>query len=150
MWGGIKDHRDYKTACSSGTGDRPLWTISKREDRQSLQKTETGKVVPLRPWTGPEGSRRLKKNSNDTIGNRTRDLQTYSAVPKPNEPPRNPIHVKNQLLLSDSNKICIFSTLFFEKYSNTKCQENPSMRAELFRVDGRTNMTKPMSLFALL
>jgi hypothetical protein len=32
------------------------------------------------------------KNSNDTIGNRTRDLPPWSAVPKPTAPPRAPIH----------------------------------------------------------
>jgi hypothetical protein len=30
------------------------------------------------------------KNSDDTIGNRTRDLTACSAVPQPNEPPRAP------------------------------------------------------------
>jgi hypothetical protein len=30
------------------------------------------------------------KNSNDTIGNQTRDLPTCSAVPQPNVPPRTP------------------------------------------------------------
>ena len=30
------------------------------------------------------------KNSNDTIGNRTRDLLTCSAVPQPTAPPRAP------------------------------------------------------------
>ena len=30
------------------------------------------------------------KNSNDTIGNRTRDLPACSAVPQPTEPPRDP------------------------------------------------------------
>ena len=34
--GGIKDHRDYKTACSSGTGDRLFYTSSKREESHSL------------------------------------------------------------------------------------------------------------------
>ena len=31
------------------------------------------------------------KNSNDAIGNRTRDLPTYSAVPQPTATPRTPI-----------------------------------------------------------
>ena len=30
------------------------------------------------------------KNSNDTIGNRTRDLPAFSAVPQPTAPPRAP------------------------------------------------------------
>jgi len=29
-------------------------------------------------------------NSNDTIGNRTRDLPAFNAVPQPNVPPRAP------------------------------------------------------------
>jgi len=30
------------------------------------------------------------KNSDDTIGNRNRDLPIYNAVPQPNAPPRAP------------------------------------------------------------
>ena len=33
------------------------------------------------------------KNSSDTIGNRTRDLPTGSAVPQPTAPPRAPLHI---------------------------------------------------------
>jgi hypothetical protein len=39
------------------------------------------------------------KNSNDTIGNRTRDLPACSAVPQPTAPPRAPRN------MSTSNKI---------------------------------------------
>ena len=35
----------------------------------------------------------MKNSSNDTIGNRTRDLLTCSAVPQPTAPPRSPLHV---------------------------------------------------------
>jgi len=35
------------------------------------------------------------KSSNDTIGNRTRDLPVFSAVPQPTAPPRDPPHVCN-------------------------------------------------------
>ena len=34
------------------------------------------------------------KNSNDTIGNRTRDLPTCSAVPQPTALPRTPKHTR--------------------------------------------------------
>ena len=34
------------------------------------------------------------KNSNDTIGNRTRDLPACSAVPQPTAPPRAPVYGK--------------------------------------------------------
>jgi hypothetical protein len=34
------------------------------------------------------------KNSNDTIGNRNRDLPAYSAVPQPTTPPRAPNNVR--------------------------------------------------------
>ena len=33
------------------------------------------------------------KNSSDTIGNRTRDLPTCSAVPQPTAPPRTPLYI---------------------------------------------------------
>jgi hypothetical protein len=36
------------------------------------------------------------KNSNDIIGNRTRDLPASSAVPQPIAPPRGPKHVGNR------------------------------------------------------
>jgi len=47
------------------------------------------------PSSGPQVSRRLRrivaiKNSNDTIGNRTRDYPACTAVPQPTEPPRSP------------------------------------------------------------
>jgi len=32
----MKDGRDYPTACSSGTSDRLLYTVSKREEGHSL------------------------------------------------------------------------------------------------------------------
>ena len=38
------------------------------------------------------------KKSNDTIGNRTRDLPTCSAVPQPTAPPRAPIHIYSCVL----------------------------------------------------
>jgi hypothetical protein len=45
------------------------------------------------------------KNANDTIGNRTRDLPTYSAVPQPTAPPRAP----------DITSIILFFTLYSTK-----------------------------------
>ena len=36
------------------------------------------------------------KNSNDTIGNRTRDLPACSAVPQPNAPPRDRVFIINE------------------------------------------------------
>jgi hypothetical protein len=38
------------------------------------------------------------KNSDDTIGNRTRDLPACSAVPQPTEPPRAPFHISTSQL----------------------------------------------------
>jgi len=37
------------------------------------------------------------KNSNDTIGNRTRDLLAFSAVPQPTAPPRAPYYFEVHL-----------------------------------------------------
>jgi hypothetical protein len=44
------------------------------------------------------------KNSNDTIGNRTRDLPACSAVPKPTEPPRAQLNCPKTQLHSDVTK----------------------------------------------
>jgi hypothetical protein len=38
------------------------------------------------------------KNSNDTIGNRTRDLPTFSAVPQPTALPRPPLYCSTTVL----------------------------------------------------
>jgi hypothetical protein len=38
------------------------------------------------------------KNSNDTIGNRTRDLQVCSAVPQPTAPPRTKLHRRGRAM----------------------------------------------------
>jgi len=81
-----------------------------------LSAHEFGKVVrrthwpPLPPWNIPgtyfcgrlsrsqghsaAGMIISMKNSNDTIGNRTRDLPACSAVPQPTAPPRASIYIK--------------------------------------------------------
>jgi len=45
------------------------------------------------------------KNSNDTIGNRTRDLPTFSAVPQPTAPPRAPYSLVGKYNLFDGTDI---------------------------------------------
>ena len=40
------------------------------------------------------------KNSSDTIGYRTHDLPTSSAVPQPTAPPRAPTTTKDQLIIT--------------------------------------------------
>ena len=51
---------------------------------------------------GHSAAGRMSKNSNDTIGNRTRDLPACSAVPQPTAPPRvprkNPLYPLNRKL----------------------------------------------------
>ena len=42
------------------------------------------------------------KNSNDTIGNRTRDLLTCSAMPQPTAPPRSPLEKVQRLIMSEA------------------------------------------------
>ena len=46
------------------------------------------------------------KNSNDTIGNRTRDLPTCSAVPQPAAPPRTPLLLPLQELFRKGISKC--------------------------------------------
>ena len=47
------------------------------------------------------------KNSNDTIGNRARDLPTCNAVPQQTAPPRAPLEINNQIKLRP-NKLTFF------------------------------------------
>jgi len=46
------------------------------------------------------------KNSNDTIGNRTRDLPACSAMPQPTAPPRIPIMIYIALLNAGVFRVC--------------------------------------------
>jgi hypothetical protein len=51
------------------------------------------------------------KNSNDTIGNRTRDLPACSTVPQPTAPPRTPGVLSVQPNLEDK---CLFLFVYFD------------------------------------
>ena len=46
------------------------------------------------------------KNFNDTIGNRTRDLQTCSAVPQPTAPPLGVYYIRQRLILKYVGRNC--------------------------------------------
>jgi len=53
------------------------------------------------------------KNSNDTIGNRTRDLPACSAVPQPTAPPRAPLaYVLHCIYIASSSVIQITGSDF--------------------------------------
>ena len=88
------------------------------------------------------------KNSNDTIGNWTRDLPTCSAVPQPNALPRAPVFMWSTCYFRHILMKLELSRQIFEKYSNVKFHSNPFNRSLLFytRKEGRThrriNMTK--------
>jgi hypothetical protein len=47
----------------------------------------------------------IMKNSNDIIGNRTRDLPACSSVPQPTASPRSAIHVSNSNILSPDRTV---------------------------------------------
>ena len=47
-------------------------------------------LISVRSWVNPRAIVPMK-NSNDNIGNRTRDLPACSAVPQPTAPPRTPV-----------------------------------------------------------
>ena len=53
------------------------------------------------------------KNSNDTIGNRTRDLPICSAVPQPTAPPRAPTHRHMVMKLRMSGAISLIHPYVF-------------------------------------
>jgi len=65
------------------------------------------------------GSIMSMKNSNDTIGNRTRDLPTCSAVPQPTAPP-------DVYSCPIATKLEFSRHIFEKKHSNIKLHENPS------------------------
>ena len=50
------------------------------------------------------------KNTTDTIGNRTRDLPTLSAVPQPTAPPYAPFTSRSFIYLLLFNKALVYAT----------------------------------------
>ena len=72
----------------------------------NLTALRTGSLYPLPRYSfvnrlirtqghNAAGGIKSVKNSNDPIGNRTRDLPAYNAVPQPSTPPRTPISEDN-------------------------------------------------------
>jgi len=62
------------------------------------------------------------KNSNDTIGNRTRDLPACSAVPQPNVPPRAPTcRNTRRIVVGVSQYQKVATVLFFVIISSQQC-----------------------------
>ena len=65
------------------------------------------------------------KNSNDTIGNRTRDLSTCSAVPQPNAPPRALQYISTKLHSTDRRGWKAFENVC-SSFTGNKTTENYS------------------------
>jgi len=63
------------------------------------------------------------KNSSVTIGNRTRDLSTSSAVPQPNEPPRTlpPTSTESKNEWSYTYMVYLRTTLYIHLALHTPC-----------------------------
>ena len=62
----------------------------------------------------------LMKNSNDTIGNRTRDLPSCSAVPQPIAPPRT---LTNNGSCSNTKNVSTLCKLLCERFAHVKLKE---------------------------
>ena len=61
------------------------------QNMKVLSALPTGRLISVRGWVDSRAGRIMSmKNSNDPVGNRTRDLPACSAVPEPTAPPRAP------------------------------------------------------------
>ena len=78
------------------------------------------------------------KNSNETIGNRTRDLPACSAVPTPTAPPRTPKSKLYQLNLYDSTDYRLY--LYITRISG-------SFRRSTIQQEDLTGLSKPQWSF---
>jgi hypothetical protein len=67
-----------------------------------------------RPQGHSTAERMAMKNSNDTIGNRTRDLPACCAVPQPTAPPRSPMQ-KSCFLILQKVKVLLPTALSCRK-----------------------------------
>jgi hypothetical protein len=79
------------------------------------------------------------KNSNDTIGNRTRDLPACSAVPQQTAPPRAPIEIQYDIL-----------NIIFGKHLNARFQREGSVLLLLTSVILIMILLSVMSIMVLM
>jgi hypothetical protein len=61
------------------------------------------------------------KNSSNTIGNRTRDLPTCSAVPQPTALPRAPVSSLQTPCITVTCVCCVFTEVFFRVSEPSLC-----------------------------
>jgi len=86
------------------------------------------------------------KNSNDAIGNRTRDLPARSAVPQPTAPPRAPstetlnLNMYNSMIILYANeeKFVTIATICTQRQEHNIPQGNSLQLAMLISCDGRS------------
>jgi hypothetical protein len=114
-------------------------------------------LISVRGWVDPSATGRIMsmKKFNDTIGNRTRDLSTCSAVPQPTAPSRkaSKYSIRKFENINTCHDSCCglkFHNTIFMVYLSRRCRQYVAPNVEFFSCNPEGHSLKQWCIYFLL